>query len=203
MSTANKPVRVRISLQGGGILEDVDQIARVVVEPEDIRCERVDDEHVLISGSVRAFLYFSKRGQTEIQGEGVKIPFSRRVDASGLVSEAIEVRVEDAQSDYDYDRATGAFQHRITLLIDLVAPRQSLGSHQGESRLSQIRVGPAPPDKEEAHGSAGTPLEAKATASPEDKGNTPPEDKAGASPEDKAGTKQEPLVWKPFPPPIQ
>lgn len=135
-------IRTRISLQGGGRLDQVIEIVRVHLDPGEIRWEHAGGHQFIVSGEVRAYLYFVRRGAQEVVGEGLRIPFSRRVEAPGLGGGPITLSVEDAQSKYDYDPLTGEFQHRITLLLNLSAADARLGSAQGETRMSQVRVGP-------------------------------------------------------------
>jgi|GEM_PF-2312264 len=110
-------VRATIALQGSGRLTGVSQVLKVKLEPKEIQWEPVDERTLAVRGEIHSYMYFLRSGSREIQGEGLSIPFARKIDAPGLTLREVEVTVEDLASEYDYDPVTTDFQHRITLVL--------------------------------------------------------------------------------------
>ncbi len=162
----NSPTRTRIVLEGGGRLEDVAQIVEIRLQPEPVEWTRVEAGTLEVHGAINAYFYCLRSKGRGVEGQGFRIPFSRRIPAPELPIEGMEVHLEELESNHDFNPITGDFQHKVSAFVVLKgsahepsleeAPAQTDAPSQADStpppapsgpsetRLSQVRNGERP-----------------------------------------------------------
>lgn len=168
MATINQPtglVRTDITLEGGGRLEGVADIADIRLEVDNVRWERTAPDSVEVTGAIHAYIYtLQPRGNT-IDGQGFRIPFNRQITDEKLTDVEPKVSVENLQSKHEFNPITGDFQHKVTAVLVLSDPSSPPAQSElkgnvqakGETRLSQIAVGERKPPPDETSPSSSRP----------------------------------------------
>lgn len=143
----DQPFTAKVVLQGGGKLDRVARIHDVRLELGELTWSGSDDELLEVRGEIYTYLYYVRPGSSDVEGEGLTIPFTRRIPIpANLSQEPLEVELADLASEHDYNPVTGDFQHQVIINLNIAAKRKDpppsvkLGQAEGEVRLSQIRV---------------------------------------------------------------
>lgn len=160
-SQSLSPIRTRIVLEGGGRLDDVAQIMDIRLEPEPVEWTRVGPDSLEVNGAINAYFYCLRSRGRGVEGQGFRIPFSRRIPTEGLDLAGLRVSLEQLESTHDFNPVSGDFQHKVTAFVvlneastgqsrqsppaeDDAEPKSQSAANPsapGETRLSQIRSG--------------------------------------------------------------
>lgn len=158
------PLRTHIVLEGGGRLDDVAHIADIRLEAEPLEWTWHPAGHLEVRGALNAYLYCLRPRGRGIEGEGFRIPFSRRIEVGHLHGQTIDVRLEQIDSKHDFNPVTGDFQHTVSAVVsvyvptsaeleptessEVASPKESLSQAKGQGKPTQK----AETQTEQAHG---------------------------------------------------
>lgn len=223
--------RAIIVLQGGGRLEQVAEILDVRLEADPLQCIPEGPDRIAVKGGVRAYVYCRSARGRDVAGQGFYIPFSSRINPGSIPVRHADAALGELRSDHRFNPITGEFEHQITVEIVVLdrrtggpqgkeerlpqAPRSESAS--GEVRLSQVRTGslserpnesgavepvssrePTPEEYHNLYGSSAGAEKTKEREEPAPPSGAPKVEEPQTPTEKKEG----PIVWGPFPPPI-
>lgn len=113
------PIRAPIVLEGGGRLEDVLQVAQIRLELDHVDVRPIAPDTAQVSGAINAYIYCLRQKGQRVEGQGVRIPFTRHVATGGYDPAALVAEVERLESDHDFNPITKDFHHTVRAVVAL------------------------------------------------------------------------------------